>query len=520
MTGFVSLVGAGPWDPELITLAGRDRLARAQCVIADYLVNPALLVHCKDGCEVHQRITGPSGRVELEQAATNALMLERARAGLHVVRLKGGDPCMFGRGGEEAQVLVRAGIPFELVPGVSAPIAAPQYAGIAVTHRDHTPAVTFVSGWEAYDKAGLAVQWEHLARSAGTIVLLMGVRNARDNAARLVAAGRDPSTPTAAIRWGTRGIQRTVVATLGTIADAIEREGLRAPAVLVVGDVVDLRRELAWFEQRPLFGKRVVVTKSAPGSLTLASALGRAGADVAIVPCLAIAPPEDPAAFDRAVQNVANHNGVIVSSPAAADALLAALVRVGLDARALAGRQVAAIGEGTAAALRRGGLLADLVPEQSSSEGLVRALADREWLDRAWLHVRAAEGRDVLRDAIAEAGGRYAVAASHRTVRPPVHAAVLAGLRPTDEGGEGFDVVCLSSGRAAKHLLATLGDAWGEAVARARLGAAALVAVGPPTAAAITSLGLRVAAIAESPDDDAMVAAVTDAARSTFPPRA
>ena len=310
MVGFVSLVGAGPWDPELLTLAGRDRLARAQCVIADYLVNPALLVHCPSDCEVHQRTTGPSGRVELEQAATNALMLERARAGLRVVRLKGGDPCMFGRGGEEAQVLVRAGIAFELVPGVSAPIAAPQYAGIAVTHRDHTPAVTFVSGWEAYDKAGLAVQWEHLARSAGTIVLLMGVRNARDNAARLVAAGRDASTPTAAIRWGTRGIQRTVVATLGTIADAIEREGLRAPAVLVIGDVVDLRHEIAWFEQRPLFGKRVVVTKSAPGSLTLASALGRAGADVAIVPCLATVPPSDPAAFDHASE----FDAVVVST--------------------------------------------------------------------------------------------------------------------------------------------------------------------------------------------------------------
>jgi len=511
MAGFVSLVGAGPWDPDLLTLAGRDRLARAQCVIADYLVNPSLLVHCPDDCEVHQRQAGPSGRVELEQAATNALMLERARAGLRVVRLKGGDPCMFGRGGEEAQVLAAAGIAFELVPGVSAPIAAPQYAGIAVTHRDHTPAVTFVSGWEAYDKAGLAVQWEHLARSAGTIVLLMGVRNARDNATRLVAAGRDASTPTAAIRWGTRGIQRTVVATLGTIADAIEREGLRAPAVLVVGDVVDLRREIAWFEQRPLFGKRVVVTRSAPGASTLASALGRTGADVAIVPCLAIVPPDDPAAFDRAIQNISGHNGVIVSSPAAAEAFLAAIVRVGLDARALAGRQIAAIGEGTAAALRRGGLVADLVPERASSEGLVAALAEREWLDRAWLHVRAAEGRDVLREAITEAGGRHAVAASHRTVRPRVHAAVLAGLRPVDDGGEGFDAVCLSSGKAATHLLATLSEAWGEAVARARLDAASLIAAGEPTAGTIRALGFRVAGIADSPHDDAVVAAVAAA---------
>lgn len=511
MAGFVSLVGAGPWDPQLLTLAGRDRLAAAQCVIADYLVNPALLLHCPSDCEIHQRSTGPSGRVDLEQAATNALMLERALAGLRVVRLKGGDPCMFGRGAEEAQVLVRAGVAFEFVPGVSAPIAAPQYAGIAVTHRDHTPAVTFVSGWEAYEKAGLGVQWEHLARSAGTIVLLMGVRNARENAARLVAAGRAGSTPTAAIRWGTRGIQRTVVATLATIADAIEREGLRAPAVLVVGDVVELRQELAWFERRPLFGKRIVVTRAAQAGMSLVTLLSQAGADVAVLPCLAIAPPTDPDAFDRAVRTIEAFNGVIVSSPAAAEAFCTALGRAGLDGRALAGRQLAAIGAATAEVLAGRGLIADVVPERASSEGLVEALARRDWLDRAWLHVRADEGRDVLRAAIEDAGGRYVAAASHRTVRPAVHRAVLDALRAVADGGEGFDAVCLASGKTARHLLMTLTEAWGETTARARLDAAKLVAVGAATAAAITELGLRVAAIAEAPTDAAMLDAVTTA---------
>ncbi len=511
MAGFVSLVGAGPWDPQLLTLAGQDRLARAQCVIADYLVNPALLLHCLPDCEIHQRSTGPSGRMDLEQAATNALMLERAQAGLRVVRLKGGDPCMFGRGGEEAQVLVAAGIEFEFVPGVSAPIAAPQYAGIAVTHRDHTPAVTFVSGWEAYDKAGLGVQWEHLARSAGTIVLLMGVRNARENAARLVAAGRDAATPTAAIRWGTRGIQRTVVATLGTIADAIEREGLRAPAVLVVGEVVGLRGELAWFEKKPLFGRRVVVTRPVESASGWATTLSQAGADVAVVPCLAIAPPDDPAAFDRHVRSVEAFNGVIVSSPAAATAFCDALGRVELDARALAGRQIAAIGSGTAEVLRRRGLRPDLVPHRASSEGLVEAMRERDWLDRAWLHVRADGGRDVLQAAIAEAGGRYVVAASHRTVRPPVHRVVIDGLRPTADGGEGFDVVCVASTKTGRHLLETLAEAWGEDVARQRLAAAKLVVIGEVTAAGLRELGLRVDAIAAEPSDAAMLAAVIEA---------
>jgi uroporphyrinogen III methyltransferase/synthase len=238
VTGLVSLVGAGPWDPELLTLAGRERLSRADVVIADYLVNPAHLMHCRPEARIYQRQAGPHASL-LDQAAVNDLMVEHALAGRYVVRLKGGDPMIFGRGCEEAQHLRAHGVDFEFIPGVSAAIAAPEAAGIPVTHRDHTPSVSFVSGYEAYDKGGLAVAWDHLAQSAGTLVLMMGVRNARDNTARLIAAGRPASTPAALIRWGTRGIQRTLVGTLGDIADLAEKSGLRAPAVLVVGSVVD-----------------------------------------------------------------------------------------------------------------------------------------------------------------------------------------------------------------------------------------------------------------------------------------
>ena len=192
-------------------------------------------------------------------------------------------------------------MPYELVPGVSAPIAAPELAGIPVTHRHFTPAVTFVSGWEAYEKAGLQVEWEHLAKSAGTLVLMMSIRNARANAERLISAGRDPSTPAAIVRWGTRGIQHTVVGTLATIAELAASEGIRPPAVLVVGEVVGLRQELAWVEARPLHGRRVVVTRSAEQSSTLVRTLSEQGADVVVVPCLATLPPEDPAALRRAV---------------------------------------------------------------------------------------------------------------------------------------------------------------------------------------------------------------------------
>ncbi|HWB75256.1 MAG TPA: uroporphyrinogen-III C-methyltransferase [Nannocystaceae bacterium] len=508
MRGFVSLVGAGPWDPERLTLAGRDRLARADFVLADYLVNPALFVHCPPHCEVHQRSAGPRGGTDIDQDATTALLIERARAGLRVVRLKGGDPCMFGRGGEEAQALVAAGIPFELVPGVSSPIAAPESAGIPVTHRDFTPAVTFVSGWEAYEKSGLAVQWEHLARSAGTIVLLMGVRNAELNARKLVEAGRDASTPAAAIRWGTRGIQRTVVATLGTIAQRIADEGLRAPAVLVVGEVVALREELAWLESRPLFGKRVVVTRALDQGVSLASALATAGADVAALPCLAIAPPEDPAAFAAAIAAIDAHDGVIVSSKNGVVELGRALRAAGLDARVLAGRRVVAIGPATAAALHEIGLRADLVPARANAEGLMAALREHGWTNASWLHVRAADGRRILGDAIAAAGGRYTLAIAYRSIRPSVPPLLLRSLLAADAGGEGMDAICCASGQTAANMLATMGEAWGDPLTRERISATRMIAIGPVTADAIRALGLPVHAVAQSTDDDAVVRAV------------
>ncbi|MBK6917358.1 MAG: uroporphyrinogen-III C-methyltransferase [Deltaproteobacteria bacterium] len=508
MTGFVSLVGAGPGDPGLLTLIGRDRLARADVVVIDYLVNPILLAHCRPDCEIHQREAGPRGGGALDQAETNALLVARARAGARVVRLKGGDPCLFGRGGEEAQVLAQAGIPFEFVPGVTSPLAAPQYAGIPITHRDHTPAVTFVSGWEAYEKAGLAVAWEHLARSAGTLVLLMGVKNARENAQRLIDAGRDPATPAAAIRWGTRGLQRTVVATLATIADRMHDAGLRAPAVMVVGDVVGLREQLSWFESRPLFGRRIVLTRALDAAGPLASTLAELGADVALLPCVAVTPPDDLDALDRAVRSIEFKSGVILSSPGGVTAFFDALVRVGLDLRVLAGRAVVAIGAATERACAARGIRCDLVPERASSEGLVAALREREWLDRAWLHVRADAGRDVLADAIAEAGGHYVLAVGYRVVRPSPPAALVRTLADTEHGGDGFDAIVVASGKTGAHLLTTLTQAWGEPRARNAIAAGKLVAIGPVTAAALTELGLRVDAVAEQPSDDGVVAAL------------
>lgn len=510
-TGFVSLVGAGPWDPELLTLAACDRLARADVVIADYLVNPTMLMHCKADAHIYQRVRGPTqSGPRLEQARINELMVEHARAGDYVVRLKGGDPMMFGRGAEEARHLREHGVEFEFVPGVSSPIAAPEAAGIPITHRDHTPSVSFVSGYEAYQKAGLAVAWKHLANSAGTLVLMMSVKNARTNADKLVDAGRSPSTPAAVVRWGTRGIQQTVIGTLGDIADRMAEAGIRAPAVMVVGEVVGLREHIAWLEQRPLFGRRVVVTRAARQAGGLVNLLAAKGADAVAFPCLdfVASGPEEQAALDRALAERERFAGLIVSSPNGVDALFTALERSELDVRALVGLQVAAIGTGTAERCLRRGLRPDLVPGKARSEGLIAALRSRGALDQRWLQIRADEGRALLGEAFREAGGELELIVGYRTVRPELPDLLIHSLAPADEGGEGYDAVCFASGRTARHFLETTAEALGEDRARAHLGQAKVVAIGPVTADALTALDIRVDAVAEQPSETGMLAAV------------
>jgi uroporphyrinogen III methyltransferase/synthase len=520
VTGLVSIVGAGPWAAGLLTLDGRDRLRRADVVIADYLANPALLLHCSDDVVVLQRASGPRGpgpshAWALPQNEVNRLLVEHARAGRRVVRLKGGDPCMFGRGGEEAEHLHAHGVAFELVPGVSSPIAAPEMAGIPVTHRHHTPAVTFVSGYEAYEKAGLAVAWQHLAQSAGTLVLMMSIRNARDNARRLVDAGRAASTPVAVVRWGTRGIARTLVGTLADIADAIDAAGLRAPAVMVVGEVVARRSAIAFVESRPLFGRRVAVTRAIAQAQSLVTTLAEYGADVVPVPCLRIDPPSDPEAFRDALATLPTaHDGVIVSSRNGVDALVDGLVRAGHDVRVLAGKTILAVGRSTAAACAERGLRADIVPPSPRTEGMIEALREHGGLTQRWLHVRAEEGRAALGDAIEAAGGTYTLAVAYRTSAPRLPEMLVRSLLSPEDGGEGLDIVAFGSGRAAAHFVELVTAASSAETAHAILAGAKIVTVGPVTTRALEAMGHRVAATAATPDDAATLEAILRVAAS------
>ena len=516
MVGFVSIVGAGPGNPELLTLAGQRRLARGDVIIADYLVNPLLLLHCRPDAVIHQRVAGPRHGARLDQATVNAMLVEHGLAGRHVVRLKGGDPCMFGRGGEEAQVLAEHGIPFEFIPGVTSPIAAAEAAGIPVTHRDHTPAVTFVSGFEAYEKAGLQVAWQHLAQSAGTLVFLMGIKNVAMNLQRLVDAGRAADTPAAAVRWGTRGIQRTVVGTVSDLAHRIERAGLRPPAIIVVGDVVRLRQEIEWFDQRPLFGRRIVVTQPWADAGALVDRLIRDGADVVAIPCLHIAELEarECYALAAAIERKDEYDGLILSSARGVKALFRAIDRAGYDIRRLAGHALAVIGPATAAACRAHGLVPDVIPDDPRSEGLVAALGDRDWLGRRWLHVRGPRGRDLLERAIVAAGGEYRLAQAYEVSGPPLSETNLRTLLPADEGGEGVDWIIFSSGFAAEHFCHGATEVLGAAAFERLQQEAAAIVIGPATKQAVTATGFRVAAVATEPSEQGLLAAAVQLAAS------
>ena len=366
----VYLVGAGPGDPGLLTVRADEVLRRADVVVYDRLSVEALLDLAPTTAERISVGKAP-GRVTMPQADINALLVERGRTGATVVRLKGGDPFVFARGGEEAAALAEAGVPFEIVPGITSAIAVPAYAGIPVTLRHSSTSFTVITGHE--DPAAGAdgsVDWRAVAQVGGTIVILMGVARIARIAEELIAGGLDPATPVAAVRWGTRPEQQTVRATLATIG----AESLGTPSVIVVGEVAAV--DLAWFERRPLFGKRVVVTRTRQQASTLSRALREAGAEPIEVPVIEIADPADGgAALRDAVTRLGTYDWVVVTSPNGAARLLAALDEAGLDARAFGAARVAAIGPATAAALASGGIRADLVPEQYVAESLLDAMA-------------------------------------------------------------------------------------------------------------------------------------------------
>lgn len=388
-------MGAGPGDPGLITVKGVECITRADVVVYDYLASPALLAHASPDAEMIY-VGKKGGDHTLPQEGINALIVEKARQGHVVARLKGGDPFIFGRGGEEAEVLIARGIPFEVIPGVTAAIGASAYAGIPLTHRDYTSDVAFVTGHEDPTKAESSVDWKALATGIGTLVFFMGVKNLPTIAANLVANGRPANTPVAVIRWGTTPRQKTVTGTLDTIVGVTRKAGIKAPAIIIVGGVVNLRKTMQWFENRPLMGRRIVVTRAREQASGLVHQLTELGAECIQCPTIQVVPPPDWAPVDRAIEALDQYDWIVFTSVNGVDYFFRRLFEAGLDVRALGHIKTATIGPATAQRLRTVGLGSDIIPESYRAESVVEAFAATAVEGKRVLLPRAKEARSVL----------------------------------------------------------------------------------------------------------------------------
>jgi uroporphyrinogen III methyltransferase / synthase len=501
MTGKVYLVGAGPGDPGLMTVKGLKLLARADVIVYDQLACPELLKQARPGAEVIY-VGKKAGAHTLAQGGINQLLVDKARAGLTVVRLKGGDPFVFGRGGEEAEALAAAGARFEVVPGVTSAVAVPAYAGIPVTHRAHTTLVTFITGHEDPTKEESTIPWQNLGANPGTLVFLMGVKNLAENCRRLVQAGRPEDTPAAVIQSGTLPEQRTVTGTLADIADRAREAGIRPPAILVVGGVAALRERLAWWEKRPLFGKTAVVTRTREQASALVDLLAEAGARCLEIPTLEIAPPDDCGPLDAALGHLSGYAWVIFTSANGVAAFFQRLFDQGLDVRALGRAKLAAIGPATAQALRERGLVADVVPARFVAEDLAAALLPRIVPGAQVLLARAQVAREVLPEMLAQAGIQVDVAAVYQA-RPPT--GIPEEARPFIESGE-IDILTFASSATVHNFAALVGPAKFQELAKI----AVVAAIGPITAANLEEYGITPQIQPEDFTIPALVDAVID----------
>jgi uroporphyrinogen III methyltransferase/synthase len=499
--GIVYLVGAGPGDPGLLTVRGRELLASCDAIATDALANAAIVAAARASnprAQIHDVGKRGGSSASASQEAINALLVKLGREGKRVVRLKGGDPLVFGRGSEEAQALAAAGVAFELVPGVTAGVAAPAYAGIPVTHRGVATSVTFVTGHEDPAKAETQTDWAALARTGGTIVLYMGVKTLSRIATALIAGGLSPDTPAAAVQWGTLAKQRTVTATLSTLADVVAREGLDAPVITVIGKVVELRDEMAWFDKLPLFGRRIVVTRASAQASGLRDALAALGADVLELPALRVE-PLDAAPLREALERPDNYQWIVLTSQNAVALMWDALRGAGQDARALAGVKVACVGKSTSDALLGRGLAADVVPARFVAEAVLEILSKREDVrGKRVLYVAAEGARDALPEGLRALGCTVDVVRAYRTVSDGIGA---GELRAALERGEVHAVTFASASAVHGYVHAV-----GEGLARR----APAVSIGPITSDAVRAAGIDLVAEASEATIAGLVSAVAD----------
>ncbi|HTA70731.1 MAG TPA: uroporphyrinogen-III C-methyltransferase [Bryobacteraceae bacterium] len=487
----VYLVGAGPGDPDLITWKGRKLLAIADSVLYDHLASEHLLELTRRDCE--RIYVGKKKAVRAyPQEEICAMMIERARRGLTVVRLKGGDPFIFGRGGEELEALTDAGIPFEVVPGVTSPLGIAAYSGVPLTHRSHTKLVTFVTG---HDVDG--IDWSKVGQSE-TLVIFMGIASIGEIAREIVAHGRSADTPAIAVRWGTRPDQETVAGTLATIADRIEQAQLKPPATVIIGEVVALHDRFNWFEKLPLFGRKIVVTRSSDQAAEFSERLRALGADAIELPVISIQPPENPGPIDQAIERLASYDWLIFTSVNGVRFFLDRLDTSRRDLRSLKAR-ICAIGPATRQAVENLHLKVDLMPEEYVAESLVKTFSGERLAGLRILLPRAAVARDLIPTELGKLGAQVDVVEAYRNVVP-----ADAGSRAREifSGANKPDWITFASSSAVKNLLTAAG--------RDALDGVRIASIGPVTSETARSNGLKVDVEAKQYTQDGLIAAILE----------
>ena len=499
--GKVYLAGAGPGDPGLITVAGLQRLKEADVVVYDRLVGPSLLDEAR--AEAERIFVGKIAGESHDQEAINRLLIEKAREGKIIVRLKGGDPFVFGRGGEEAEALREAGIAFEVIPGVTSAVAVPAYAGIPVTHRGLASTFAVITGHEDSEKPESSIDWAKMATAVDTLVFLMGTKTLPEIVDKLVANGRGAETPVAVIRWGTTAEQRTLVGTLADIVERVEEAGITPPAITVVGEVVRLREKLSWFEERPLFGKRVLITRTRRQASVLARLLAAEGAIPIELPAIEIEPAADPAAVAAAIEGLGagRYGWAVFTSANAVELWFEHLRERGLDARAFASSKVAAIGPATAEALSERGMVADVVPEEYVAEAVVEALREALKSGDRILVPRAESARPELVEGLRSLGCQVDEVTLYRAAVPETAPAeALSLLR---DGA--IDIVTFTSSSTVRNLAAMLNGHI------EKLRGPLVACIGPITAKTAEELGLRVDVVASEYTVEGLVRAIVEA---------
>lgn len=485
--GKVYLVGAGPGDPGLITMRGKYLIEKAEVIVYDYLASKKLLRYVPDGAQFVY--AGKRGGVKHThtQEEINQMLVDFAHEGKTVVRLKGGDPFIFGRGGEELETLAANNVDFEVVPGVTSATAAATYAGIPITHRGYTATVAFITGHEDPTKESSNIDWSKIATGIGTIVVYMGIKNLPNIVKNLITHGRSPETPVAVVRWASTPEQKSVVGTLETIADVVADAEIKPPALIVIGEVVNLRNTIDWFEKRALFGRRIIVTRTREQASELVAGLEENGASCYECSTINIEPVEDYDILDEALERIDEYHWVLFTSLNGVKYFFNRLYEKGLDARDLKGPDIATVGKSTADLLLKYGINADLIPPVFTGEGLAESLLDQGVEGRNVLIPRAVEGREILPETLRGGGAQVTIAPLYRNVPPQGR---RDELRAELESGT-VDMVTFTSSSTVRNFL-TMVDAKDQEELERLMEGVRIAAIGPITAKTFANSGLKV----------------------------